>query len=132
LLQEGINPSTSKLPPGPSPLPIVGDLFKINRNLHRSFAELAKTYGPLMSLKLGTVTAITVSSSSVAKEVLKKNDQSFASRTIPNAVQAQNNDKFSMVWMPPSPQWRNLRQICNSQMFTTSRLDAAKLFDTKR
>ncbi|KAF6144599.1 hypothetical protein GIB67_006091 [Kingdonia uniflora] len=109
---------------GPSPLPVVGNLLKIDKNLHRSFAELAKTYGPLMSLKLGTKTAIIVSSPSMAKQVLQKHDQSFSSRTVPDAAHALNNHKFSVAWLPPSSQWRNLRRICNSQMFTTSRLDA--------
>ncbi|KAF6144613.1 hypothetical protein GIB67_006105 [Kingdonia uniflora] len=60
----------------------------------------------------------------MAKQVLQKHDQSFSSRTVPDAAHALNNYKFSVIWLPPSSQWHNLRRICNSQMFSTSRLDA--------
>lgn len=39
-----------KLPPGPIPLPIVGSLFKLGNKPHESLAELAKTYGLLMTV----------------------------------------------------------------------------------
>ncbi|XP_068666213.1 geraniol 8-hydroxylase-like [Aristolochia californica] len=29
-----------------------------------------------------------------------------------------------MAWLPPNPHWRKLRMICNTQMFTTQRLDS--------
>ncbi|KAF8391759.1 hypothetical protein HHK36_021993 [Tetracentron sinense] len=119
-----MNSGPGKLPPGPVPLPIIGSLFKLGSRPHESLAELAKTYGPLMTLKLGQTTTVVVSSSTMAKEVLQKNDQAFSNRTIPDAVGALNHHEVSMVWLPVSPQWRSFRKICNQQMFTTQRLDA--------
>ncbi|KAL7117024.1 hypothetical protein ACP275_03G045100 [Erythranthe tilingii] len=57
----------TKLPPGPFPLPIIGNLLLLGRNPHRSLAKLSKTYGPLMYLKLGTVQTIVASSPDMAK-----------------------------------------------------------------
>ncbi|KAF8380387.1 hypothetical protein HHK36_027872 [Tetracentron sinense] len=119
-----INSGPGKLPPGPVPLPIIGSLFKLGNRPHRSLAQLAKTYGPLMTLKLGRITTVVVSSSSMAKEVLQKNDLAFANRTIPDAARVLNHHEVSMVWLPASARWRSLRRICNEQMFTTQRLDA--------
>ncbi|MCL7038350.1 hypothetical protein MKW94_025323, partial [Papaver nudicaule] len=116
--------SLTNLPPGPFPLPIFGNLFKLGKKPHESLAQLAQDYGPLMSLKLGSLTTVVISSSAVAKEILQKHDQSFSSRTVIDAVTVFNHHKSSIVWLPPTPQWRTLRKLANSHIFTTQKLDS--------
>ncbi|GAB4834283.1 hypothetical protein Ancab_039964 [Ancistrocladus abbreviatus] len=115
-----------KLPPGPFPLPIFGNLFELGNKPHKYLAKLARTHGPVMTLQLGQVTTIIISSADIAKEVLQKNDVSFSNRTVVDAVRALKHHEFSMVWLPVSAPWRNLRKICNSQVFSSSRLDASQ------
>jgi len=110
-------------PPGPFPLPIFGNLFSLGAKAHVSLTELARTYGPLMTLQLGQVPTVVISSAVVAKEALQKNDISFSSRTVSDAVRALNHHQNSVVWLPAVAQWRNLRKICNSQVFSNSRLE---------
>nr|AJD87464.1 cytochrome P450 CYP76AD8 [Opuntia ficus-indica] len=113
------------LPPGPKPLPIIGNVFELGPKPHRSFASLAKVYGPLMSLRLGSVTTIIVSSSDVAKEMFLKNDQPLSStRTIPNSVTAGDHHKLTMSWLPVSPKWRSFRKITTFHLLSPQRLDA--------
>ncbi|XP_077245706.1 geraniol 8-hydroxylase-like [Tasmannia lanceolata] len=113
-----------KLPPGPVPLPIVGNLFKLGDKPNESLAELAKTYGPLMTLQLGRVTTVVVCSAKMAKEVLQKNDQAFAGRTVLDAVRALRHNEASMVFLNPNPYWKKLRMLSNTQIFTSQRLDS--------
>ncbi|KAI3839093.1 hypothetical protein MKX03_011092, partial [Papaver bracteatum] len=115
--------SPTNLPPGPVPLPIFGNLFKLGKKPHESLTQLAQIYGPLMSLKLGSLTTIVVSSSTIAKEVLQKHDQSFSSRTVIDAITISNHHKSSIIWLPPTSQWRALRKLTNSHIFTTQKLD---------
>ncbi|XP_060674030.1 geraniol 8-hydroxylase-like [Ziziphus jujuba] len=114
---------SSKLPPGPKPLPIIGNLHQLGNKPHRSLAELAKIHGPLMTMKLGQVTTIVVSSATMAKEILQTHDQSFSNRTIPDALRAQQHDSVGLPWIPVSPLWRTLRKICNTQLFAVKILD---------
>ncbi|KAJ9680870.1 hypothetical protein PVL29_020008 [Vitis rotundifolia] len=116
----------ARLPPGPRPFPIIGNLLQLGEKPHQSLAILSKTYGPLMSLKLGTTTTIVVSSSEAAQEVLNKNDQAFSSRTVLNAIQVADHHHFSIVFLPASAHWRNLRKICSMQMFSSHRVDAGQ------
>ena len=116
----------AKLPPGPYHFPVIGNILQLGQKPNQSLARLAKTYGPLMSLKLGSKTTIVVSSPTVAREVLLKNDQVFSSRTVPNAAKAHDHHKVSMAWLPPSGPWRNLRKISKEQMFAAHRLDASQ------
>nr|XP_018622182.1 geraniol 8-hydroxylase-like isoform X2 [Nicotiana tomentosiformis] len=114
-----------KLPPGPIQLPIIGNLFHLlGAKPHISLANLAKIYGPIMSLKLGQITTIVISSSTMAKQVLQKQDQAFSNRFIPNALQAHNHSKFSVTWLPVSPTWRTLRRILNSNILSLTKLDS--------
>ncbi|KAL7224051.1 hypothetical protein ACSBR1_025495 [Camellia fascicularis] len=89
-----------KLPPGPAALPVVGNLLKLGDKPHKSLAELAKTHGPIMSLKLGQLTTIVVSSSTMAKQVLQKQDLAFSTRSIPNSPHAHDHNHYSVVWLP--------------------------------
>ncbi|XP_058069880.1 geraniol 8-hydroxylase-like [Magnolia sinica] len=116
--------SAHKLPPGPIPLPIIGSLFKLGHKPHDSLARLAKIYGPIMTLRLGRVLTVIASSADMAKEVLQKNDQALSGRTVVDAVRAQNYHESTMGWQPANSNWRKLRMMYNTQMFTAQRLDA--------
>ncbi|KAL8152592.1 hypothetical protein V2J09_010352 [Rumex salicifolius] len=62
------------LPPGPMGLPVVGSLPFLDPELHSYFTDLGKTYGPLVSLWLGSKIIIVANSPSMAKQVLKDFD----------------------------------------------------------
>ncbi|XP_059299291.1 geraniol 8-hydroxylase-like [Lycium ferocissimum] len=113
-----------KLPPGPTGIPIVGSLLELGSKPNQSLAELAKIYGPLMTLKLGSVTTIIASSPETAKEILQKHDKTFSARTVPHVVASQPNPEATLAWVPADNMWRNKRKICNTQLFTNQRLDS--------
>ncbi|KAF3954454.1 hypothetical protein CMV_020202 [Castanea mollissima] len=120
------NLSSQTLPPGPHPFPIIGNILELGKLPHQAFAKLSKTYGPLMTLKLGSITTIVISSPNMAKEVLQKNDQAFSSRTVPNMAHVFDHHKVSIAWIPANSQWRNLRKACATQIFAPQRLDATE------
>lgn len=115
-----------KLPPGPTRLPIIGNLHELGPKPHQSMAKLAKIHGPLMSLKLGHITNVVISSAEMAKEVLQTHDQFLSNRTIPQSVSVLNHEHFSLAFIPVSPLWRDLRKICNTQLFAHKSLDASQ------
>ncbi|XP_074377334.1 lauric acid 10-hydroxylase-like [Apium graveolens] len=112
-----------KLPPGPFQLPIIGNLTKLGKLPHQSLANLAKLYGPILHLQLGRVTTIVISSSTLAQQVLQKQDIAFSSRFIPDGLYVYDHQKYFMVLLPVGPTWRNLRKVVNLNMFTVNKLD---------
>ncbi|XP_004232064.1 geraniol 8-hydroxylase-like [Solanum lycopersicum] len=127
------NGSNKKLPPGPIPLPLIGNLHNIvGDQPHKSLARLAQIYGPMMSLRMGQITTVVISSSAVAKQVLQKQDLAFSSRTIPDAICANNHHQFSVVFLPAASRWRSLRKILNSNMFSSNKLDATQHLRSQR
>jgi len=70
-----------KLPPSPPGYPVFGHLHLLGKLPHQSMAHLAKTYGEIYSLRLGSVPAIVVTTPEMAKEFLQTHDKIWASRT---------------------------------------------------
>ncbi|ESR36951.1 cytochrome P450 family 76 subfamily C polypeptide 7 [Citrus sinensis] len=112
------------LPPGPTPYPVIGNLLELGEKPHKSLAELAKIYGPILSLKLGEVTTVVVSSAPMAKYILQDHDSSFYNRMVKDAIFPHQHNEFGMVILPVSTTWKNLRKLCNLHIFTTQKLDA--------
>ncbi|XP_078430687.1 geraniol 8-hydroxylase-like [Wolffia australiana] len=87
----------TNLPPGPRPLPLLGNIHQLGGLPHRSLAELAHQHGPLMSLRLGLVPYLVISSPAAAAQILRKHNQVLSYRAPPDAVRALDHDKLSMV-----------------------------------
>ncbi|GMH29811.1 hypothetical protein Nepgr_031654 [Nepenthes gracilis] len=59
-----------QLPPGPFPLPVIGNVLNHITNPYRSFAEIAKVYGPVMTVQLVYLTTVVISSATMARQNL--------------------------------------------------------------
>lgn len=126
IFQTRSSQSAAKNPPGPRPLPIIGNILELGTLPHQSLTNLSRTYGPVMTLKLGRTTTVVISSPQAAKEVLQKKDHAFSFRTIPDTIRAHDHDQISVVWMHPSSQWRVLKRICVTEVFSAHRLDSTQ------
>lgn len=113
-------------PPGPTPLPLLGNLLQLGSNPHRSLAKLARKHGPVMALKLGTVYTIIVSSPSSAKQVLQTRDHYLSARQVPDVVQRQGYHVHSVAWMPTNNSWKYQRALMKTHMFNLRALDASQ------
>jgi hypothetical protein len=105
------------LPPGPWPWPVVGNLFLLGSSPHQAFAHLAKKYGPLVHLRLGSRHTVIVSSPAMAKEFLLTHDHVFQYRRPSTISTILNNGKN--IAQSSGPLWRQLRKICITGLFST-------------
>ena len=112
------------LPPGPRGLPLLGNLLFIEPDLHRYFSKLSQLYGPIFNLQLGSKTCIVISSSSVAKEILKDHDVIFANRDVPISALAFTYGGQDIAWSHYGPEWRKLRKVFVQEMMSSASLDA--------
>eukprot|EP00250_Pteridium_aquilinum_P000437 c10481_g1_i1 orf=170-1759(-) len=111
------------LPPGPRGLPIIGHMHLLGTLPHQAFARLSKTYGPLMHLRLGAVPLVVASTPEMAMQVLQTHDKVMAGRpqnmSIPKTIFRGPDILFS----PPGPYWKLMRQICVTDFFSNKRLE---------
>ncbi|OWM82835.1 hypothetical protein CDL15_Pgr029196 [Punica granatum] len=90
-----------KLPPGPPKLPLVGNLHQLGNLPHLSLHSLAKKYGPIISLQLGWVPTVVISSARMAKEVTRTYDLVLSSRPRPDCGHYRLGDEgifYSGQW----------------------------------
>ncbi|XP_019155535.1 PREDICTED: flavonoid 3'-monooxygenase-like [Ipomoea nil] len=117
-------PSRRKLPPGPKPWPIIGNLDLLGPIPHQSFHSLSKKYGDLMLLKFGSRPVVVASSPEMAKQFLKTHDAVFASRPLHAGGKYTSYNYRDMTWAPYGPYWRQARRIYLNEVFSTRRLDS--------
>nr|WET52768.1 cytochrome P450 76BK1 [Ajuga reptans] len=118
--------SVKKLPPGPYPLPIIGNIFQLGDKPNRSITKLAQKYGPLMSLRFGSLLTVVVSSPEMAREVLQRFDHVFSSRFIADAWEAYDHHTISVAFLPVGDRWRRMRKVFREVMLSTPRLDGGQ------
>ncbi|XP_057869276.2 cytochrome P450 750A1-like [Cryptomeria japonica] len=113
-----------RLPPGPFAWPIIGNLNQLKRLPHRDLHELGKKYGPIMMLKLGSVRTVVVSSSPMAKEFLKTQDNVFASRPRTAAGKYIAYNFKDLIFAPYGAYWRHMRKLCVVELLNTKRIQS--------
>ncbi|KAJ8756141.1 hypothetical protein K2173_024688 [Erythroxylum novogranatense] len=112
------------LPPGPKPLPIIGNLNLIGSLPHRSLDKLSQKYGPLMHLKFGSFPVVVGSSVEMAKTMLKTHDVNFACRPKTAAGKYTTYNFSDITWSPYGPYWRQARKMCLTELFSAKRLES--------
>ncbi|XP_059431770.1 trimethyltridecatetraene synthase-like [Corylus avellana] len=113
-----------KFPPGPKPWPIIGNLNLIGAHPHQSLHKLSQKYGPIMQLKLGSVSVVVASSPEMAKQFLKTHDHIFASRPQTAAGKYISYNYTDLLWAPYGPYFRQARKIYMSEVFTPKRIES--------
>ncbi|XP_030512714.1 flavonoid 3'-monooxygenase CYP75B137-like [Rhodamnia argentea] len=116
--------ATAPLPPGPRGLPFLGYLPFLGTNLHRKFAELAESYGPIFKLQLGSKLYVVVNSPSLAKEIVRDQDMTFANRDPNIAASIITYGARDIAFSSQGPYWRNLRKLFIRQIMSNASLDA--------
>ncbi|CAK9147757.1 unnamed protein product [Ilex paraguariensis] len=113
-----------RLPPGPRGLPVIGNLHMLGNLPHRSLHEMAKKYGPIMSLRLGHVPTIVVSSPAAAEIFLQTHDTVFASRPKVQAAEVLSYGTKGMVFTQYGPYWRNVRKFCTVELLSATKIES--------
>ncbi|KAK1387979.1 Ferulate-5-hydroxylase [Heracleum sosnowskyi] len=108
-----------KPPPGPIGLPLIGSLHMLGKHPHRTLYKMSQKYGPIMSLRLGLIPTIVVSSPAAAELVLKTHDAVFANRP-----KVQFSDSKTMAFSEFGGYWRSVRKFCNMELLSPTKIDS--------
>ncbi|XP_038622727.1 cytochrome P450 2C27-like [Tachyglossus aculeatus] len=110
LLTRGRRRGARKLPPGPFPLPFLGNLLQMDtKDLANSIQALRARYGPVFSVHFGKERAVMVFGYEAVREVLlERGDEFLARGSFPTLD--RTNRGLGIV-MSKGERWRNLRRF---------------------
>ncbi|KAF7025389.1 hypothetical protein CFC21_037573 [Triticum aestivum] len=115
--------SKKKRPPGPWCLPLIGNLLHLlTSQPQAALRDLARKHGPVMSLRLGQVDAVVISSPAAAQEVLRDKDLTFASRPSMLTSDIILYGNMDIAFAPYGPYWRMLRKLCMVELLSAHKV----------
>ncbi|KAF2719983.1 putative cytochrome P450 [Polychaeton citri CBS 116435] len=104
------------LPPGPPTLPILGNIHQIpKRGAHFQLTAWARQYGGIYSLKLGTGTAVVLTSRTLVKGLLDRKSSIYSARPrsfVANLISGGDH----ILLMQYGAQWRAIRKLCHADL----------------
>ncbi|KAJ0984259.1 hypothetical protein J5N97_002615 [Dioscorea zingiberensis] len=109
------------LPPGPISWPLIGSLIQIlwSKPRYRWILEVSKdkdiTYIKINALKLAVVNC-----PNIAREFLRCNDQTFASRPFTMTSGYYSRKYLSVAISPLNEQWRKMRRVVSIELISPS------------
>ena len=106
-----------RLPPGPRPLPFIGNLRLIpKKHPWIQFQAWAKEYGPIYTIWLGRRPTIIVSDPNVAVEMMEKRSNKYSSRPRFVAMGELYWDMSGILVQPYGKEWSLRRKLLHSAL----------------
>ncbi|KAH7436314.1 hypothetical protein KP509_05G013300 [Ceratopteris richardii] len=116
--------SSTRRPPAPPGLPILGHLHLLGNLPHQSLWKLSQKYGPFISLRLGSVDAVVASTPDLAKQILHIHDEALSNRPRTAAAVYLCFDCRDVTFAPLGRHWRFMRQIYANELFSPKRMES--------
>ncbi|KAM4839848.1 cytochrome P450 2C18-like [Urocitellus parryii] len=99
-----------KLPPGPTPLPIIGNILQIDvKDISKSLTKFSKVYGPVFTLYLGLKPSVVLHGYDAVKEALVDLGEEFAGRGSFPLSEKVNKDLG--ILFSNGKRWKELRRF---------------------
>jgi cytochrome P450 len=113
----------NRLPPSPTAIPFFGHLHLLGKPFHAVLSRLAARHGPVFSLRLGSRSAVVVSSPACARECFTEHDVAFANRpSLPSLSLISEEYGTILATSNYGPEWRNLRLVAGTHLLSAHRV----------
>ncbi|KAM4852071.1 cytochrome P450 2C19-like isoform 4-T4 [Thomomys bottae] len=99
-----------RLPPGPTPLPIIGNILQIDiKNIRKSFTNFSKVYGPVFTVYFGIQPTVIVHGYEAVKEALDDLGEEFSGRGSFPIIE-RSNQGWGIVFSN-GKKWKEMRRF---------------------
>ncbi|XP_042027357.1 cytochrome P450 83B1-like [Salvia splendens] len=118
--------TVTTLPPGPPPLPLIGNIHQLGRAAepHIYLHHLSKKYGPIIHMKLASRPLLVISSAKLAKQVLKIQDLAFCSTPNFLGQQKLSYNSSDVAFTPFNEHWKEIRKTTQIHLLGNKRVQS--------
>ncbi|XP_069590383.1 cytochrome P450 2K1-like [Ranitomeya imitator] len=111
----GTKKSTAKMPPGPMPLPVIGNLNLLDlEKPHESLMQLSEKYGEIFTLHFGPKKMVILAGYKIVKEALVTRAEDFGERAVSPIFEVAF--KGHGLIFSNGEQWKSLRRFTLSTL----------------
>ncbi|CAL9003874.1 unnamed protein product [Prunus brigantina] len=118
--------TTLCLPPSPPALPVIGHLHLLSSSLSKSLHNLSTKYGPLLLVRFGASRMLVVSSASMATEIFKTHDLTFASRPSFAFADELPYGNLGFFATPYGDYWRFMKKLCMTELLSPKQIERSR------
>ncbi|KAM4042292.1 cytochrome P450 2K1-like [Anomaloglossus baeobatrachus] len=109
------NDKYRNFPPGPKPLPIIGNMHIVNsRKPHKSFFELSKKFGTVFSLQIGQEKLVILTGYETVKDALMNYGEEFSGR--PESPLTSITSNGHGILFSHGENWKTMRKFTLSTL----------------
>ena len=106
-------------PPGPRGLPVVGSLLSLRTDPHLALTRIAREYGDVCVVKLGSVPTVIISHPELLREAFTRIE--FSDRWMGRITEIMTNGE-DLAFAPYGELWRQLQRFANRELLSHRRL----------
>ncbi|XP_078531900.1 cytochrome P450 1A1-like [Lissotriton helveticus] len=113
-----------KTPPGPWGLPVFGNIFQLGALPHITLSKMAKQYGDVFLISLGTVPVLVISGQETIKKVLVRQGDSFGARPKLHSISLLAESSILSFSPDFGETWKLHKKIAKNALRTFSKSEA--------
>ena len=105
-----------RLPPGPIPLPLIGNMLQMGPNPHIGLTKLAKKYGKIFRIQVGAHRIVVINDIELAREALVRKSNDFAGRPMFYTASLISRGGKDIAFADFGPIWKEQRKLAHSAL----------------
>ena len=116
--------AVAKAPPGPRGLPVAGSLLSIRGAPHRAIARIARRYGDVCLVKMGSVPTVVISHPEVMRQAFSMPE--LSDRWVSEIMRVVTDEGNDLALAPYGEHWRRLQRFANRELLSFRRIQQVR------
>lgn len=114
----------AKAPPGPRGLPLAGSLLTIRKAPHRAITRIARQYGDVCLVKMGSVPTVVISHPELMRQAFSMPE--LSDRWVSEIMRVVTDEGNDLALAPYGEHWRRLQRFANRELLSFRRVQQVR------
>lgn len=116
--------AAAKAPPGPRGLPVLGSLLSIRKAPHRAIDRIARKYGDICAVRMGSVPTVIISHPELLRTAFAMPE--LSDRWVSEIMGVVTDHGSDLALAPYGDHWRRLQRFANRELLSYRRIQQVR------